>query len=224
MLPIVVRSSCKVSRGRATAALHASLPAACRTQRNPNLPPHTGVAAFVESLSEPFYILAATRMLFTLRVAVETAAMSARGLVTLALVQRPGLPPAIAFSWAQLAYATVTLGGYAAYFLPQLVRGAARRQPREGKRTGQAAAETSNLDILRLSGTFTLQANLGQLGPCLPNASACRDAPGPACTSRCLLCSSCCAAADACQRAAGRREARAGRGQQDGGCGVSKRA
>lgn len=114
-------------------------------------------------LSEPLYILAAARLLFGLRVGVETAAMTAKGLVTLGLVRRPGFPPAIAFSWAQLAYAAVTLAGYAAYFLPQLLRaqlGGGRAMRRRAAGSGASAAAAtggSDGEILRLSGTFTLQ-------------------------------------------------------------------
>ncbi|PRW57113.1 RFT1-like protein [Chlorella sorokiniana] len=123
-----------------------------------------GAAAFLEILSEPLYILAAARLQFGLRVAVETAAMGTKGLLTLSLVRRPDYPPAIAFSWAQLAYAGITLLGYAAYFLPQLLRraAAASKQPALAAATGAkqpaAAAVGSDGEILRLAGTFTLQA------------------------------------------------------------------
>ena len=151
--------------------------------------PHllTGMAAFVELCAEPLYILGATRRLFGLRVGVETAATSVKGLLTLALLRHfPALPPALAFSWAQLAYAGVTLGGYAAYFLPQALRAARgwQRQPKQqqprGRRRASAAAAgdgggkasaaaaaaaaaaggggLSDAAVLRLSGTFTLQA------------------------------------------------------------------
>ena len=116
----------------------------------------------MEVLSEPLYILASTRLLFGLRVGVETAAMTAKGLLTLALVRHsPGsMPPAIAFSWGQLAYAGVTLAGYAAYFLPQLLR-AVRRQQQARAPAGPAAEAGARAacDILRLSGPFTLQAS-----------------------------------------------------------------
>lgn len=125
--------------------------------RTPNHAP-TGAAAFVEILSEPLYILAAARLQFGLRVAVETAGMSAKGLLTLALVRRPDFPPAIAFSWAQLAYAGITLLGYAAYFLPQLLRQAAVPAQSAAPAAKQpAAAAGSDGEILRLAGTFTLQ-------------------------------------------------------------------
>lgn len=115
-----------------------------------------GAAAFLEVLSEPLYILAAARLQFGLRVAVETVAMGAKGLLTLALVRSPAHPPAIAFSWAQLLYAGITLLGYAAYFLPQLVRqAAAPKQPATAGPKQPAAG--SDGEILRLAGTFTLQ-------------------------------------------------------------------
>lgn len=130
-------------------------------------PAPVGAAAFLEILSEPLYILAAARLQFGLRVAVETVAMGAKGLLTLALVRRPAYPPAIAFSWAQLAYAGITLLGYAAYFLPQLLKQAAgNRQPAaaaaEAKQPpATAVAAGSEGEILRLAGTFTLQVGGG---------------------------------------------------------------
>ncbi len=139
--------------------MHAcSLPSCLLCRRPPNSVP-TGAAAFVEILSEPLYILAAARLQFGLRVAVETAGMSAKGLLTLALVRRPDFPPAIAFSWAQLAYAGITLLGYAAYFLPQLLRQAAVPVQPSAVATAKqpAAAAGSDGEILRLAGTFTLQ-------------------------------------------------------------------
>ncbi|KAL4450144.1 hypothetical protein ABPG77_010813 [Micractinium sp. CCAP 211/92] len=155
-----------------------------------------GLAAFVEVLSEPLYILASTRLLFGLRVGVETASMAAKGLLTLALIRQPGAQPAIAFSWGQLAYAGVMLAGYAACFAPELLRHARRGGAGKGRQAdaapaaapsgasaaaaegrpavgngasgkeGQAAkgpaapaaAAATDGDVLRLAGTFTLQA------------------------------------------------------------------
>lgn len=171
--------------------------------------PHTlspaGLAAFVEVLSEPLYILAATRLLFGLRVGVETAAQGAKGVLTLALVRRPGYPPALAFSWAQLAYAAVTLVGYATYFLPQLLtawRGQRQQQPRpvanvagstaKGQAAAAQAADRSSGgdgEILRLAGTFTLQVRLLGAG-CWPTAWL-----GRAAWASMLLLQCCCGAA-----------------------------
>ncbi|KAL4452468.1 hypothetical protein ABPG75_008130 [Micractinium tetrahymenae] len=144
-----------------------------------------GLAAFVEVLAEPLYILASTRLLFGLRVGVETAAMAAKGLLTLVLIRQRGAQPALAFSWAQLAYAGVTLAGYAAHFAPELLGVLWRGRVGEGRpadaapqaaaaaakgstaagteapaanNAAGAAAGGSDRDILRLSGTFTLQA------------------------------------------------------------------
>ena len=157
----------------------------------------------MELLSEPLYILAACRLLFGLRVGVEAAAQAAKGVLTLALVRRPGTPPAIAFSWAQLAYAAVTLAGYCAYFLPRLLLGGRgqggvgrprRRQqqqqqqqegeaePADGAAAGQAAAAAAGAkasgsgdgEILRLAGTFTLQARGSGVARLQRPAPACR--------------------------------------------------
>lgn len=122
----------------------------------------------MEVLSEPLYILASTRLLFGLRVGVETAAMTAKGLLTLALVRQHtggSMPPALAFSWGQLAYAGVTLAGYAAYFLPQLLRAVGRRRQVQAQAQSEPGAgaeqgvQQADGEILRLSGTFTLQAS-----------------------------------------------------------------
>ncbi len=165
-------------------------------RRRPVLP-RAGLAAFVEVLSEPLYILASTRLLFGLRVGVETASMAAKGLLTLALIRQPGAQPAIAFSWGQLAYAGVMLAGYAACFAPELLRQARRGGAGKGRQAGAApaaapsgasaaaaegrpavgngasgkegqaakgptapaAAAATDGDVLRLAGTFTLQAS-----------------------------------------------------------------
>lgn len=62
-----------------------------------------GAAALLELLSEPLYILAQSRLLFKLRVAVETSAIVSKALLTLSLLHRTGIQPAIALSWAQVS-------------------------------------------------------------------------------------------------------------------------
>ena len=56
----------------------------------------------IELLSEPLYILAQSRLLFRLRVAVETFAIVSKALLTLALLYADAAQPAIALSWAQV--------------------------------------------------------------------------------------------------------------------------
>ena len=150
----------------------------------------------MEVLSEPLYILASTRLLFGLRVGVETTAMTAKGLLTLALVRQhtPGsMPPALAFSWGQLAYAGITLGGYAAYFLPQLLRAVGRRRQAQARSEPAAGAgqggQQADGEILRLSGTFTLQARCRcrELAVAQPGCRSIMLA-GPAGTCHALLC------------------------------------
>ena len=105
-----------------------------------------GAAAMIELLSEPLYILAQTRLLFGLRVAVETLAIITKASLTLLLLYASAAAPAVALSWAQacslslyaalglcpatrgdrrflsqIAYATVILAGYVAYFGPELL-------------------------------------------------------------------------------------------------------
>ena len=60
-----------------------------------------GVAAMVELLSEPLYILAQSQLLFRLRVVVETAAIVSKALLTLGLLHWGVTQPAIALCWAQ---------------------------------------------------------------------------------------------------------------------------
>ena len=105
-----------------------------------------GAAAMIELLSEPLYILAQTRLLFGLRVLVETLAIVTKASLTLLLLHTDAAAPAIALSWAQaclcvghllcvlhcgptyvdlplplqIAYAAVILVGYIAYFAPEV--------------------------------------------------------------------------------------------------------
>lgn len=80
----------------------------------------SGVAAVLELLAEPFYILASLNLHFSVRVAVEAFGTVAKCLVTLALVSATSLPPSLVFAYAQLALVVATLVGYGIYGFSQL--------------------------------------------------------------------------------------------------------
>lgn len=80
----------------------------------------TGAAAMLELLSEPLYILAAVQLRFRLRALVDTAAIVVKSAMTVALLQLTALPPALALSWAQVAFAAVTLVCYGAAYAQEL--------------------------------------------------------------------------------------------------------
>ncbi|KAF5836137.1 Rft protein-domain-containing protein [Dunaliella salina] len=77
-----------------------------------------GVAAVVELLGEPFYILATVELQFGLRVVMDTLPLTVKALVTLACVAGwagptlASLPPALIFSIAQLSLAVASCLGY----------------------------------------------------------------------------------------------------------------
>jgi Rft protein len=71
----------------------------------------------LELLSEPLYILAAVQLRFRLRAVVDTAAIIAKSATTVALLQLTALPPALALSWAQMAFAATTLVWYGAAYV-----------------------------------------------------------------------------------------------------------
>eukprot|EP00200_Dunaliella_tertiolecta_P006841 CAMPEP_0202376560 /NCGR_PEP_ID=MMETSP1127-20130417/7031_1 /ASSEMBLY_ACC=CAM_ASM_000462 /TAXON_ID=3047 /ORGANISM="Dunaliella tertiolecta, Strain CCMP1320" /LENGTH=263 /DNA_ID=CAMNT_0048974375 /DNA_START=22 /DNA_END=810 /DNA_ORIENTATION=- len=77
-----------------------------------------GVAAVVELLGEPFYILATVELQFRLRVVMDTLPLTVKALVTLACVAGwagptlASLPPALIFSIAQLSLAVASCLGY----------------------------------------------------------------------------------------------------------------
>ncbi len=56
----------------------------------------------IELLSEPLYTLAQTRLLFGLRVVIETLAIVTKASLTLLLLSTDAAAPAIALSWAQV--------------------------------------------------------------------------------------------------------------------------
>lgn len=117
-----------------------------------------GLAAVVELLAEPFYILASVHLLFKVRVAVEFASTLAKSVLTLLLVSRTRLPPALVFSWAQLALAIAVLLGYGTFGL-RLLRSRSRpgrRQPQQAERIWVWGPQER--DVLWTSALFTLQA------------------------------------------------------------------
>lgn len=110
-----------------------------------------GIAAFLEICAEPLYILATVRLWFGVRVGCEAAATIAKNVVTLVLLLHRGTPPALAFSWGQIAYAAAIFGGFASYFAFM----APSVKPRDEKTPPPLEVDK---DILRISGTFSLQA------------------------------------------------------------------
>lgn len=82
----------------------------------------------LELCGEPLYIISSTRLEFGTRASIDTAAMICKCLVTLLLVSRTGLAPALAFAAAQLVFSGVVLLGYGRYGLQlwRQVRGGVR--------------------------------------------------------------------------------------------------
>jgi oligosaccharide translocation protein RFT1 len=109
-----------------------------------------GAAALLELCGEPFQLVAAAQLRFRLRAGVEAGATLVRCALALALLAGPApLPPALAFSIAQLASAAVTVAAYAVFGW-RLRRAAGLRLPRRWGAPEAAA--------LRLCGWFGLQA------------------------------------------------------------------
>jgi hypothetical protein len=71
----------------------------------------------IELSSEPLYIISSTRLEFGRRASIDTAAMITKCLVTLVLVMKTAMAPALVFAAAQLAFSGVVLVGYARYGL-----------------------------------------------------------------------------------------------------------
>lgn len=71
----------------------------------------------IELCSEPLYIISSTRLEFGRRASIDTAAMISKCLVTLALVTKTRMAPALVFAVAQLAFSGVILLGYLRYGL-----------------------------------------------------------------------------------------------------------
>ena len=125
-----------------------------------------GGAAFIEVLSEPLYILATVRLWFGVRVGCETAATLVKNGATLYLLMLRKETPVLAFSWGQMLYAVTMLASFVVAFLvvptttpavgPSTDDEAASLQPSSSLSTGVVLE--LDRDILRLSGTFSLQA------------------------------------------------------------------
>lgn len=105
-----------------------------------------GAAALLELLSEPAYNLATVRLWFGMRVGGEAAANIGKAVVTLTCLQH-GIPPVLAFSYGQIAFAGSLLVIYAVCF--------ALRSP--GRLRVLPEAHLDN-EIIRISSTFALQA------------------------------------------------------------------
>ncbi len=123
------------------------LTTAAPSSRRPRPPTAAGVAAVVELLSEPLYILAAVNLRFRLRALLDSAALTAKALLTLLLVaglagpRARALPPAIVFSAAQLAFALTTLVGYVVGTGLGELRAAFQRGGKDGEGVGAARAK-----------------------------------------------------------------------------------
>ncbi|GAQ80068.1 oligosaccharidyl-lipid flippase family [Klebsormidium nitens] len=118
-----------------------------------------GVAAGVELLSEPLYILAQCLLLLRVRVVIETLATLGKSLVTYALLlQGIGKAGGLVFAYAQLTYALVLLVGYWGYFLSR-----ARRRETTGASVPLLPSRPKGgplLDpsLLRVCGAFSWQS------------------------------------------------------------------
>jgi oligosaccharide translocation protein RFT1 len=124
-----------------------------------------GAAAFLELAAEPFYILSTVRLWFGVRVGVEAAATLAKNALTLALLLRWGVAPALAFSWGQIAYAAATVLGFGAFFAVMARRErdhhptpAAQAEPAADGDTDANGRLELDPEVLHISGAFTLQA------------------------------------------------------------------
>ena len=142
-----------------------------------------GIAAFIELLAEPLYILATVRLLFGVRVGCEALATIAKNAITLLLLLHWKVAPALAFSWGQLGYSIATLVGFGMYFAlmsstasvpvkskdgrdgtnSKITRSSTRKEERTRSESNGGGAKKEpfielDRDILRISGTFSLQA------------------------------------------------------------------
>ena len=119
-----------------------------------------GIAAFLEICAEPLYILATVRLWFGVRVGCEAAATLAKNVITLYLLLHRGSPPALAFSWGQIAYGGVILAGFTSYFA--FIGSAAKYTTGNTAKTSDEKVSIRSLvvdkHILSISGTFSLQA------------------------------------------------------------------
>jgi len=130
-----------------------------------------GIAAFIELVAEPLYILASAQLLLRLRVVVEALSLTVKGLFTLYLLQQNHLDtlsgiekmsPAVAFSWGQIAFSSVTLVGYFGYFSivqPHVIKQLVLTPfSYFSTTTNNNNSSKKRRDTLRLAGTFSFQA------------------------------------------------------------------
>ena len=119
-----------------------------------------GAAAMLELLSEPFYNLSTVKLEFGVRVWTEGAAMLVKNGSILGLLIL-GMSPALAFSWAQIAYAFVLLVGYSMhFFLKKRSSGISWISPTTQGSSVRITMAPLVLDasLLRISGIFATQA------------------------------------------------------------------
>jgi oligosaccharide translocation protein RFT1 len=134
-----------------------------------------GIAAFIELVAEPLYILASAQLLLRLRVVVEALSLTVKGLFTLYLLQQNHvdtltgiltMSPTTAFSWGQIAFSSVTLIGYLGYFSikqPHVINQLLLMPFSYFSSTNKSYYTNSNndkerRDTMRLTGTFSFQA------------------------------------------------------------------
>ncbi|GIL76385.1 hypothetical protein Vretifemale_5979 [Volvox reticuliferus] len=185
---VITAGVCSIALWQHTAAANAS---SGGSAQEPEVPYYReavvlhGMAAVLELLAEPFYILASVHLMFGSRVAVEFASTLTKSLVTLGLLSSRRLahvlPPALIFSAAQLAMAAVVMAGYWAVGLRLMTAGrtevprrAARskgggdKSSRATRRPGSGSRSESNTwlspwtplerHVLATTAVFTLQA------------------------------------------------------------------
>ena len=114
------------------------------------------IAAFVEVLSEPMYILATRRNLFGMRTGCEAVAMVAKNLVSVWLLNSTAfawMEPTVAVSWGQVAYGCVLLACFAmgTWVLTLGSRGG-------GEDDGVRSVSRSGASFYSFYATFTFQA------------------------------------------------------------------
>ncbi|KAK9855128.1 hypothetical protein WJX84_001933, partial [Apatococcus fuscideae] len=125
------------------------------------------LAAMVELVGEPFFVLAQLQMRMRLRVLVETSANAAKGVATLFLLSLPARyqpEPALSLSFAQVLYGGIIFAGYAGASLPHLLRRAIQSRQsaaRAAQKEGAAASPPGSLldrKVLWLCASYTAQA------------------------------------------------------------------
>jgi len=141
----------------------ALLTAAFSEQHTPEQVTLVGIqslAALIELLGEPLYIVAQARLMFRLRVTVEGFSQVAKAVVTLALLAYLGGHSAgLAISLAQLAYGSCATAAYTWAFRAELLpmAGAAARW-RSAPVGGEVQEQHDRSHLVRMCGGFSLQA------------------------------------------------------------------